>query len=151
MTACKFCNRACVLPCATLADAREWGCAGVPAPSPGPMPDAPPSRGQPGHDVPTPAASVPELLESAAATYRQRNAQYGDNYKHFGPAAAALFPQGLTLRTADDWNRLGLFVHAFAKFSRYAANFSRGGHQDSAHDLSVYAAMLEELTSKAAP
>jgi hypothetical protein len=29
---------------------------------------------------------------------------------------------------------------------RYGENLNKGGHQDSAHDLSVYAAMLEELT-----
>lgn len=88
-----------------------------------------------------------ELLEAAAATWRQRNALYGDNYKRFGAVMVALFPNGLTLDTVDDFNRLGVFVQCVSKLSRYAENISRGGHQDSAHDLAVYAAMLEELTS----
>lgn len=92
-----------------------------------------------------------DILDAAADTYRERNKLYGDNYKHFGAACVAMFPHGLTLRTAGDWNRLGVFIQATSKLTRYAQNFSRGGHIDSAHDLSVYAAMLQELTELPAP
>lgn len=90
--------------------------------------------------------TVPELLCSAAATYEQRNAVYGDNYKHFGHTMQGLFPAGLQISSADAWNRLGLFVQLTSKLSRYAANMSNGGHVDSAHDASVYAAMLQEIS-----
>jgi hypothetical protein len=89
---------------------------------------------------------VPALLRAAAKTFEERNALYGDNYKHFGHVMAATFPNGLTVADAESWNRLGLLVQTVSKMTRYAANFERGGHQDSAHDLCVYAAMLEELT-----
>ena len=89
-----------------------------------------------------------DILDAAADTYRERNKLYGDNYKHFGAACVAMFPDGLMLRTAEDWNRLGVFIQATSKLTRYAQNFSRGGHIDSAHDLSVYAAMLQELTDE---
>ncbi len=89
--------------------------------------------------------SVPGILIDAAQTYDERNIIYGDNYKHFGHAMAAMFPEGLFVKSADDWNRLGIFVQVVSKVTRYAASFENG-HQDSAHDLCVYAAMLEELT-----
>ncbi|HEY6020842.1 MAG TPA: hypothetical protein VIY48_13370, partial [Candidatus Paceibacterota bacterium] len=92
------------------------------------------------------AKTAPAILEEAAATYRERNKLYGDNYKHFGEAMSALFPNGLTIATVDEWNRLGIFVQLVSKAGRYANNFNIGGHVDSAHDACVYAAMLEELT-----
>ena len=87
------------------------------------------------------------LLQAAARTYLKRNAVYGNNYKEFGRVMQGLFPRGLTLTTEEEWNRFGVFVMVMVKVTRYAQNFKRGGHADSAHDLAVYAAMLEELTS----
>jgi hypothetical protein len=90
--------------------------------------------------------SVPELLRACATTYEERNKLYGDNYKKFGRVMEAMFPNGLTLRSIQDFNRYGIFVQCVSKIMRYGENLEKGGHQDSAHDLSVYAAMLEELT-----
>lgn len=100
------------------------------------------------HDVsyePAPQ-NVPSILQTAAKTFEERNKVYGDNYKHFGHVMAAAFPGGLAVESAEDWNRLGLLVQCVSKLTRYAASFDKGGHKDSAHDLCVYAAMLEELT-----
>lgn len=93
-----------------------------------------------------PPRTVPELLRAGADTFEQRNALYGDNYKHFGATMSGMFPGGLTLRTAEDWNRAGLLIQCASKLTRYAAQFEKGGHRDSAHDLSVYGAMLQEMT-----
>jgi hypothetical protein len=90
--------------------------------------------------------SVPELLRACAITYEERNKLYGDNYKKFGRVMEAMFPEGLQLKSIQDFNRYGIFVQCVSKIMRYGENLSKGGHQDSAHDLSVYAAMLEELT-----
>jgi len=92
--------------------------------------------------------TVPEMLREAAQTYEERNALYGDNYKRFGPIMTALFPDGLTLKGPDDFNRIGIFVQMMAKMTRYGAQWSKGGHDDSALDLSVYANMLRELDSE---
>ena len=46
----------------------------------------------------------------------------------------------------DGFNRLGVFVQCISKVARYASSLPKGGHLDSAHDLMVYAAMLEEVT-----
>jgi hypothetical protein len=59
----------------------------------------------------------------------------------------ALFPHGLKIAAGDNdaFNRLGLIHMIGAKLQRYCHN-PKGFHKDSAHDGSVYFAMLEELT-----
>lgn len=89
---------------------------------------------------------VPRTLRKAAKTFEQRNAVYGDSYKSFGKVMMALFPNGLELDTVDEWNRAGVLFMMVSKLMRYAVQFEHGGHQDSAHDLCVYSAMLEEMT-----
>jgi hypothetical protein len=93
--------------------------------------------------------SVPKNLKDAAATFAQRNKLYGDNYKKFGPLVEALFPEGVTLKSAADHARFALLIMICSKISRYAANFSKGGHADSIHDAIVYCAMLEETDEAA--
>lgn len=85
-------------------------------------------------------------LEAGAKTFKQRNELYGDNYLDFGPIMKAMFPKGIPVHSAEDWNRIGIFVQCVSKLTRYAQNLTDGGHLDSAHDLMVYAAMLEEVT-----
>lgn len=87
-----------------------------------------------------------DILEEGAATYRQRNAQYGNSYKEFGHILKALFPKGVpNLPDVADNNRLMVFLQIVGKVHRYANNFTRGGHEDSLIDISVYSAMLAEL------
>jgi hypothetical protein len=59
-----------------------------------------------------------------------------------------MFPNGTIpeISTLEDMQRLQLMMQATNKMIRYAENFQRGGHLDSARDLCVYAAMLEEAT-----
>jgi hypothetical protein len=86
-----------------------------------------------------------KFLEEASATFRAKNAEYGTNYLRVGAAMAAMFPDGVTLKTADDWNRMHIFLLAVVKKTRYATNWEKGGHADSVRDLAVYAAMLESI------
>lgn len=89
-----------------------------------------------------------ENLSKGAKTFQQRNAVYGGSFLTFGGVMAALFPNGLKIEgnDIDSFNRLGVFIQAISKCCRYAAKFNSGGHADSAHDLMVYAAILESLT-----
>lgn len=89
-----------------------------------------------------------DFLDEGAKTFRERNAIYGDNYKNVGGAMAALFPEGVMLKTADDWNRMHIFILGIVKQSRYANNWSKGGHADSSHDNTVYSAMLEGIDAE---
>lgn len=93
--------------------------------------------------------SVPDHLAQLGELYRERNATYTNNYKWFGRVMLALFPGGLLLETAEDFNRFGVFVQIVGKISRYAPRFAKGGHADSLDDVSVYAAMLRELDEDA--
>lgn len=95
-----------------------------------------------------PAVRAPDHLERGAATFRERNAIYGDTYLLFGEAMRAAFPNGVHIE-ADDvegMNRLGIYVQCLGKLLRYGPNLAKGGHADSAHDLMVYGAMLQEVT-----
>jgi hypothetical protein len=92
--------------------------------------------------------TVPDLLRKAAGIYEERNKLYGDNYKRFGEIMRCLFPNGLELKSAEDFNRIGIFVQVVSKVTRYGENFVRGGHPDSLDDASVYAMMLQELDSE---
>ena len=89
--------------------------------------------------------SAGDILTEMAATYMERNAMYKDNYKRFGDIMMGIFPEGLTVTTKDEWNRICIYMMITSKLTRYAANFGKGGHQDSIHDSGVYSAMLEEL------
>lgn len=86
-----------------------------------------------------------QLLAEASSTYKAKNATYGDNYLRVGNALAALFPEGVTLKTPDDFNRFHIFALMVVKQSRYCVNWNSGGHQDSVHDNTVYSAILEEI------
>lgn len=90
--------------------------------------------------------SVPENLKQAAELFEERSKQYGEAYKKSGEVMKTLFPDGLTLETPEDfaiYHNLSMIV---MKLTRYSRNFKAGGHLDSAKDLIVYAAMLEEKT-----
>lgn len=92
--------------------------------------------------------SVPEILSEAAKLYEERRHVYGDNYKNFGKLMLALMPAGVNMNTEADLCRLGIVVMIASKLQRYCVNIESGGHQDSARDLIVYSAMLEEMTEK---
>ena len=78
-----------------------------------------------------------------AATYEERNAVYGDNYKNVGNVLAAMFPGGMALTEEDHFTRWHLFELIIVKLTRFAN--SKLEHQDSIHDVAVYAAMLEHI------
>jgi hypothetical protein len=89
-----------------------------------------------------------EYLAEASETFKAKNAEYGTNYLRVGAAMAAMFPDGVTLRTADDWNRMHIFLLAVVKKTRYATNWEKGGHADSVRDETVYNAMLESIDAE---
>lgn len=89
--------------------------------------------------------SPSQFLREAAETFDSRNAAYGNNYLDLGNILAGLFPDGLTLKTPDEWLRIHIFMLQAIKMSRYAHNFTKNGHADSMRDLAVYAAMMEAI------
>lgn len=88
---------------------------------------------------------VPKQLKAAAAIYEERSKVYGDDYKRRGIIMKGYFPNGIVLKTEDDFSRYSIFNQLVGKIGRYAEQFKNGGHEDSLNDLSVYAQMLQEL------
>lgn len=87
-------------------------------------------------------------IAQALSTYVERNRAYGNSYHKFGTVMAALFPNGLTLNSVEDFNRYGVFFMQISKLIRYSTD-PKKGHLDSVHDLGVYSFMLEELDALA--
>jgi len=95
--------------------------------------------------------NVATRLADLGKIHDERNAIYGDNYMHIGEMMMGMFPHGMEIRTADEFNRLSLFYHLLGKLSRYARQMPEGGHEDSLDDMAVYAMMLRQfdfLTAK---
>jgi len=90
---------------------------------------------------------VPDYFMDAANLYLSRNIVYKDGYKKVGATYAGLFPDGVTLKTPEDFNRFSLFMLMIHKLNRYAFNFN-SNHGDSLDDLAVYAMMLKELDNQ---
>jgi len=84
-----------------------------------------------------------EVLDGMSITFLNRHEIYGDNYLQIGRVLEAMFPDGITIKTADDHNRHHAFLMMVVKITRLAS--SGINHQDSAHDCAVYGAMLETL------
>jgi hypothetical protein len=88
------------------------------------------------------------ILREAAKTFAERGGVYRDNHQRVGAVMLALFPEGINVLSADDHEKISLINLIVIKLTRYAVEIENGGHKDSAHDLIVYAAMLEARTPK---
>jgi hypothetical protein len=87
--------------------------------------------------------SPDKALEAAAETFRERGKTYGDNWMLIGAVMDAIFPDGYKAPSVNSWNRFHLWFLILVKMTRLAVTDFR--HKDSAHDITVYAAMLESL------
>jgi hypothetical protein len=85
------------------------------------------------------------LLETAAKTNKERGGKYKDSMFRSSEALVALFPDGLTLRTAEDWTRAQTLMQIVGKLGRYCSNWEELGHEDSALDNINYNAILASL------
>src|SRR5215472_16173658 len=82
-----------------------------------------------------------EVLIQMAETFRSRNSEYGDNWITVGKVFAALFPEGLELKTEADWIAFHWLSWIVGKLTRFTNSNMRS--LDSLHDIVVYGAMLE--------
>lgn len=94
-------------------------------------------------------------LDEAVQTYIERNAVYKDNFRNVGNLVQDLFPEGVSLRSAEDFTRWHIFELFLVKLTRYAKNYKDGGHEDSLKDMTVYLSILQaldaEMASKSLP
>lgn len=87
---------------------------------------------------PNPASNIRQALK----TFEQRGKAYGNSYNQYGEVMKVLFPNGIELKTIDDFNRMGLLNMIVSKLIRYSNQWETK-HKDSMHDLGVYSFMLE--------
>jgi hypothetical protein len=80
------------------------------------------------------------MLNEAAQTLRERSNVYKDNSKVAGAILAAMYPNGITLKTADEQEMFTIISLIAVKLSRFAE--SGNIHRDSVVDLVNYSAIL---------
>ena len=81
-----------------------------------------------------------KVMEQMLATFRERAKVYKSNYLMIGEVMAVMFPDGVTLKTAEDHNKWHLFLMTMIKATRLANTGLN--HEDSGLDMSVYASMF---------
>jgi hypothetical protein len=84
--------------------------------------------------------AVPTMLEDMLITFKERNTTYNDNYLIVGQVMAALYPDGITLKTPEDFIRYHFVDWMVGKLSRWVRTGMT--HDDSIKDAAVYATML---------
>lgn len=85
-----------------------------------------------------------KTLEQMLATFKERNLLYGENYLALGRTMVAMFPDGIVLKTEEDFIKFHFLDWMLGKLTRYARNGCT--HEDSILDASVYGAMLTAFT-----
>jgi len=93
----------------------------------------------------TEVETVPEILSRLEKLYKDRNAEYGENFRVVGKVIEALFHDPPELFTEQDWNRWHLFELAIVKLTRYVEHYDKGGHKDSIEEMIVYLGMVAML------
>ena len=86
-----------------------------------------------------------DVLRELADLFTKQTQGYGPTYHSQGKFMQALFPNGIELKTDDEFKRFAVLDLIAIKLQRYCNHFSDGGHEDSALDLTVYASMLVEI------
>lgn len=94
--------------------------------------------------LPQSSKTAADVLAEMAATFRERNAVYRDNYKMVPALVRVLFPDGVPphVLDTDHWH---LFELKLVKLARFASTGLT--HIDSIHDDAVYSAMIEAILS----
>jgi hypothetical protein len=82
------------------------------------------------------------VLEEMAETFRKKNTQYGDNWEKVGHMFVTLFPDGMMLRTYEDFVKFHFISWIIGKLSRWSYDES----DDSLHDAGVYISMFQAFS-----
>jgi len=86
-----------------------------------------------------------DILLDMGRTFKERNALYKDNAVLVGALMAVMFPNGVTLKTPEDFHMWHLFELKIVKLTRFIKSGLK--HEDSIHDDAIYSAMCERLVN----
>lgn len=93
--------------------------------------------------------TVDQILNGGAEFFHARAKEYGTAYLRHGAIMSAFFPEGITLKTAEDFYFWHIFELDVIKSNRIASAMMRGEqHPDSWHDKMIYSAMATEGVEK---
>lgn len=93
--------------------------------------------------------NIDKILEDMRITFKDRNERYSENWRSMGPIMTALYPEGIILRTEEDFVKFSLFEWALGKFVRFARTGHQ--HQDSLLDAAVYLCILNAYLDENKP
>lgn len=82
------------------------------------------------------------VLKESLEIFLDRNKVYGNAHQRHGKMMSVLFPNGIMLKTAEDFTRYTYISGVIGKLNRYCNNFNEGGHRDSSIDPINMLAML---------
>jgi hypothetical protein len=85
--------------------------------------------------------TAPERLAELSKVPLKRGVGYG-RYERVGEVLEKMFEDGITLKTAADYNRFSLFYQAVNKLVRCSTHLPGKIHEDSVDDAAVYLMML---------
>lgn len=83
-------------------------------------------------------------LENLGKLNGKKGEEYG-RFEKIGEVLAVQFPEGVTLKTSDEFNRFVLFTQMALKLDRLSNYLPGGVHEDSLDDEAVYAMMLRSF------
>jgi len=95
--------------------------------------------------------SPAEILRENAQLFEEKNVEHGNTFENIGFHFEKLFPDGVALKTANDFNVFYNFIQAFSKIGRLASSvfnpekLLHESYLDSSKDLQCYAAMLQKV------
>ena len=87
---------------------------------------------------------VEDILKQGADFFESRREEYGEEYLKTGKIRKAFFPNGIKLKTENDFYYFHLFNIIATKLGRIAEHWRKGQHEDSWNDIMIYAAMALE-------
>lgn len=94
--------------------------------------------------------TVSESMTNAAELFFRKNKDYGDSYKRTGEIMTMIYPNGINLKTAEDFNQYNVLTIMIGKIVRYTNTkgsdvINHESVKDTLTDLGVYAFMLKDL------
>lgn len=98
--------------------------------------------------------SPADILKQASELFEKKNSEdnYKGSYEKYGDVMMGLFPEGLTIKSRNDWIAFGIFTMIISKILRLSAVIfgkdrekSVEKREDNSLDLTVYGSMLTSV------
>ena len=90
-----------------------------------------------------------QILRGAADFFKEKNNEHGSTYERHGKLMSIFFPEGITLKTKEDFGRFHILSLLVLKMNRISGSLNKGiFHEDSYCDLMIYSSMALSLNEK---